>query len=161
MKRLTTLVRKLDISFEVVAGVVLAFMMVVTFSDVIMRAFGHPILGSVEIITFCGAIVIGFALPYSSFTKTHVIVDLLTERLSPRSRAALGAVTKSMGLLFFVFVGYNFILYGLNLMKTGEVSPSFKIPYYPITFGLAVSCFLESFTLLLDMLKLLAGGQDE
>lgn len=161
MKRLTTFVRKVDISFEVVAGVVLAFMMIVTLSDVIMRAFGHPILGTVEIITFSGAIVIGFSLPYSSFMKTHVIVDLLTERLSPRAKAALGAVTKSMGLLFFVFVGYNFILFGLSLMKTGEVSPSFKIPYYPITFGLAVSCFLESFTLLLDMLKLLAGGQDE
>jgi TRAP-type C4-dicarboxylate transport system permease small subunit len=161
MKRLTRFVRKMDISFEAVAGVVLAYMMIVTLSDIIMRAFGHPILGTVEIITFSGAIVIGFSLPYSSFTKTHVVVDLLTERLSPRSKAALGAVTKGMGLLFFVFVGYNFILFGFNLIKTGEVSPSFKIPYYPITFGLAVSCFLESFTLLLDMLNLLAGGQDE
>jgi TRAP-type C4-dicarboxylate transport system permease small subunit len=161
MKRLSAFVRKLDISFEIIAGVVLAFMMIVTVSDIVMRALGHPIMGTVEIVTFCGAIVIGFSLPYSSFTKMHVFVDLLIERLSPRSRAALVSATKAAGCLFFVFVGYNFILFGLKLMKTGEVSSSFRIPYYPVTFGLAMSCFLESLTLLLDTLKTMKGGRDE
>ena len=161
MKRLSAFVRKLDISFEVIAGVVLAFMMIVTVSDIVMRALGHPIMGTVEVITFCGAIVIGFALPHSSFTKMHVFVDLLIERLSPGCRSALVCATKAAGCLFFVLVGYNFILFGLKLMKTGEVSSSFRIPYYPVTFGLAISCFLESLTLLLDMLKAVKGGGDE
>ncbi len=161
MKRLTEFVRKLDISFEVIAGVVLGFMMIITITDIVMRALGYPIIGTVEIVTFCGSIVIGFALPYSSFTRMHVFVDLLIERLSPRPRAALVSATKAAGCLFFIFVGYNFILFGLKLMKTGEVSSSFRIPYYPVTFGLAMSCFLESLTLFLDMLKTMKGARDE
>jgi hypothetical protein len=72
----------------------------------------------------------------------------------------MGFITTSVGLLLFIFIGINFILYGLTLMKTGEVSAGLRIPYYPITFGLALSCFLESLTLLADLVKL-SGGRHE
>ena len=160
MKHFIAFVYRLDLSFHVIAGLTLALMMVVTFTDVVIRIFGRPIVGTMEIISFCGAVVIGFAVPYSSWMKVHVIVDLLTAKVTPRSQVILKAFTKSIGLLFFLFVSYNFIRYGLTLMKTGEVSASFRIPYYPITFGLAVSCFLESLTLLCDLLKLARGGNN-
>jgi len=161
MKRLLTVVYRLDISFHVIAGLTLAFLMIMTLIDIIMRAAGKPIVGTIEIISFCGAVVIGFAIPYSSWMKVHIFVDLLTQKLSPKSKAILQSLTKFIGLLFFLFVSYNFIRYGLTLMRTGEVSASFKIPYYPITFGLAVSCFLESLTLFCDLVKLAKGGKHE
>ncbi len=161
MKRLLTVVYRLDISFHVIAGLTLAFLMVMTLIDIIMRTAGRPIVGTMEIISFCGAVVIGFAIPYSSWMKVHIFVDLLTQKLSRKSQVTLQSLTKSIGLLFFLFVSYNFIRYGLTLMKTGEVSASFKIPYYPITFGLAVSCFLESLTLFCDLVKLTKGGNHE
>ena len=69
----------------------------------------------------------------------------------------MGFITRSAGFVLFIFMGVNFILYGLTLMKTGELSAGLRIPYYPITFGLALSCFLESLTLLADLAKLLGG----
>ena len=154
MKRFLAAVYKLDISFQAVAGVGLAFMMVVTMADITMRAIGKPIVGSIELISFSGAVIIGFAVPYSSWMKSHIIVDFLVERLSANGKRVMGFITTSAGLLLFIFMGINFILYGLTLMKTGEVSAGFRIPYYPITFGLALSCFLESLTLLADLVKL-------
>ena len=147
MKRFFTGVYKLNISFQVVAGVGLVFMMGVTLLDIIMRALSKPIIGAVELISFSGAVIIGFAIPYSSWTRAHIMVDFLVERLSPASKRIMQVVTKLAGLVLFLFIGVNFILYGLNLMKTGELSPGFRIPYYPITFGLALACFLESLTL--------------
>ena len=161
MKRLFAFVYKLDLSFHVVAGVVLGFMMLVTLSDVIMRMVWRPIVGSIEIICFSGAVVVGFALPYSSWKRVHIFVDILILELSQRSRITLRVATKSIGSLLFLFIGVNFILYSLNLIKTGEVSGGLRIPYYPITFGLALSCFLESLTLLCDVLKLVKGGDHE
>lgn len=151
MKRLKAVVYKLDLSFNVIAGAVLAFMMLVTLFDVTMRQFKKPLVGGVEIISFAGAVVIGFALPYSTWKKAHVFVDLLVEKLAPRPRAVLNAVTRSVSILLFLFIGYNFILYGFDLIKTGEVSAGFRLPYYPITFGLALSCFLEALTLFVDL----------
>ena len=89
--------------------------------------------------------------------KAHVYVDLLEEKLSKRARLFLTLGSKVIGIVLFLFIGYNFILYGLSLKQTGEVSPGLKIPFYPITFGLAVSCFMESLTLFSDLLKLFHG----
>jgi TRAP-type C4-dicarboxylate transport system permease small subunit len=147
----------MNISFQAVAGVGLIFMMVVTMIDIIMRAVGRPIIGAVELISFSGAVIIGFAIPHSSWMRAHVIVDFLLERLSPAGKRVMDIATRIVGLILFVFLGVNFILYGLTLMKTGEVSPGFRIPYYPITFGLALACFLESVTLFTQAW----GGQHE
>ena len=161
MKRLITLVYRLDLSSQVVAGLGLAFMMVVTLVDIFMRILGKPIMGAIELICFSGAIVVGFSIPYASWMKSHVYVDLLENKLSRRARTGLQFFNKVVGVLLFLFIGYNFILYGLTLRQTGEVSPGLKIPYYPITFGLAVSCFLESLTLFCDLLKLFRGSENE
>ncbi len=157
MKRFLMIVYKLDVTFQAVAGVGLAFMMAVTVADITMRTLGKPIVGAIELISFSGAVVIGFAVPYSSWMRVHVIVDFLIERLSPRGKRIMEFVTKLVGLILFLFIGVNFILYGLTLMKTGEVSAGLRIPYYPITFGLALSCFLESLTLFAGLLR--AAGE--
>ena len=161
MKRFLTAVHNVDISFQVVAGIGLAFMMAMTMADITMRALGRPIVGSIELISFSGAIIIGFAVPYSSWMRSHVIVDFLVERLSPRARRSMELVTKLAGVVLFLFMGVNFVLYSLTLMKTGEVSAGLRIPYYPITFGLALSCFLESLTLFADLMKVSGGRNDE
>jgi len=154
MKRLKAIVSKLDISFSVIAGAVLAGMMLLTLFDVTMRQFKKPLIGGVELISFAGAVVIGFALPYSTLKKSHIYVDLLVGKLSQRPQAILKMLTKIVTILLFLFIGYNFILYGLDLIKTGEVSAGFRLPYYPITFGLAVACFLEALTLFSDLADL-------
>ena len=50
MKRFTAGVVSLDKSLYVIAGGGLAFMIVLTFFDVILRNLGHPITGSMELI---------------------------------------------------------------------------------------------------------------
>jgi TRAP-type C4-dicarboxylate transport system permease small subunit len=136
-----------------VAGVGLGVMMAVTLVDVVMRYMGRPIFGSMEIVCFTSAVVMGFAIPYTSWSKGHIIVDFLLEMVSPRTVKVLQIITRIMAIALFLFAGYNFILYGLDLMKSKEVTPGFRIPYYPITFGLAVACFLETLTLICDLLK--------
>ena len=48
MKRFFKVVYTLDLSLQVVAGLGLAFMMVVTLIDVTMRFLGKPIIGAIE-----------------------------------------------------------------------------------------------------------------
>ncbi len=161
MKRFLGAVLRIDITFHAIAGSVLAFMMVVTLLDIIMRNLGRPIVGSMEIISFCGSVVVGFAIPYTSWKKAHVYVDFLLVKLNPGNRRIMEIITRCMGIALFAFIGYNFILYGFDLIKTKEVSPSFKLPYYPIPFGLSLSCFLQCLTLIADLLKTVQGGRNE
>ena len=86
MKSLTAAVLKGDKILYTTAGVVLAFMIVLTLCDVILRNLGHPITGSMEIIQYGGSIVFGFSIPYATWIGAQVLVDLITQKRSEERR---------------------------------------------------------------------------
>ena len=64
MKRFTAGIVGIDKALFVLAAGVLGCMILLTLCDVIMRNFGHPITGSMEIIQYGGCIVFGFSIPF-------------------------------------------------------------------------------------------------
>lgn len=160
MKHFTTVVKKVDTVLYVMAGAVLVGMVLLTLCDVILRNFGHPITGSMEIIMYGGALVFGFSIPYASLLKAQVQVDLVIEKLKPKAQKTITVITRIIGICLFLFVAYNFFVYGFDVMKTGETTSSFKIPYYPIVFALSLSFLFQSLTLVYDLVEVL-GGTDE
>jgi TRAP-type C4-dicarboxylate transport system permease small subunit len=161
MKRLMAAVFKGDMILYTIAGVVLAFMIVLTLCDVILRNLGHPITGSMEIIQYGGSIVFGFSIPYATSLGAQVVVDLVTQKLCPKSRKRIKAVTRSIGIIIFLFIAYNFFMYALDVKRTGELTASFKIPYYPFCFALSLSFLFQSLTIFCDLIKTLQGEKHE
>jgi TRAP-type transport system small permease protein len=161
MKRFIAGISNIDKSLYVIAGMVLACMIILTLFDVILRNFGHPITGSMEFIQYGGAIVFGFSIPYGTLLGAQVIVDVLTEKFSPGKKRMIDVVTRSMGVLIFLFVAYNFLVYGIDVQKTGERTASFKIPYYPFALALSFSFLLQSFTIFCDLIKRVKGADHE
>ncbi len=157
MKHLMAGIKKIDSLLYVIAGVVLVVLVLVTLADVILRNFGYPITGSMEIIQYGGAIVFGFSVPFATFLKAQVQVDLITEKLKPGPQRIVSIVTRIIGILLFLFIAYNFFLYGGDVRRTGEVSSSFKIPYYPIVYALAFSFLLQSLTIVYDLIEVVRG----
>jgi TRAP-type C4-dicarboxylate transport system permease small subunit len=144
----------------VVSGLTLAFMFVFTLTNVMMRAFGKPIVGDFEIISFLGAVVIGFAIPYTSLYKGHIIVDFVLAMLPKTASDWMEIATRIIGMAFFLWLGWNFVSMSLDLIKTKEVTPVFRMPYYPISFGLAFCCLAQCVTLVSQVAKI-AGDRHE
>src|SRR5512135_690903 len=161
MKRFTAGIVSIDKSLYVIAGMVLAFMIVLTFFDVILRNLGHPITGSMELIQYGGSIVFGFSIPYGTLLGSQVIVDIITEKLSPGKKRTINIVTRCIGILLFLFIAYNFFVYGIEVRRSGERTASFKVPYYPFAFALSLSFLLQSFTVFRDLLKKVKGAGHE
>jgi len=161
MKRFVAVIANIDKSLYVIAGGVLACMIILTLFDVVLRNFGHPITGSMEFIQYGGAIVFGFSIPYGTLLGAQVIVDILTEKLSPEKKRTIDVITRCVGILIFLFVAYNFLTYGIDVRKTGERTASFKIPYYPFAFALSFSFLLQSFTIFCDLIKTVKGANNE
>jgi TRAP-type C4-dicarboxylate transport system permease small subunit len=147
-------------SLYVIAGGVLACMIILTLFDVILRNFGHPITGSMEIIQYGGAIVFGFSIPYGTVLGAQVIVDIVTDKLSPEAKRTVETITRCIGILLFLFVAYNFFLYGIDVRQTGERTASFRIPYYPFSFALSLSFLLQSLTIFRDLIKTVKGADN-
>ncbi|PKN64567.1 MAG: hypothetical protein CVU57_14215 [Deltaproteobacteria bacterium HGW-Deltaproteobacteria-15] len=161
MKSLTAAVLKGDKILYTTAGVVLAFMIILTLCDVILRNLGHPITGSMEIIQYGGSIVFGFSIPYATWMGAQVIVDLVTQKLGLINQKKIKAVTRSIGIIMFLFIAYNFFMYALDVKRTGELTASFKIPYYPFCFAISLSFLFQSLTIFCDLIKTLQGEKHE
>ena len=161
MKRFMAGIVSVDKSLYVIAGGILAFMIVLTFFDVILRNLGHPITGSMELIQYGGSIVFGFSIPYGTLLGAQIIVDILTDKFSPKKKRIIKVLTRCVGIIIFLFVAYNFFVYGIDVRKTGERTASFKVPYYPFAFALSLSFLLQSFTILRDLVKTVKGADHE
>jgi TRAP-type C4-dicarboxylate transport system permease small subunit len=135
----------------VVAGLALAGSMFLTVSDVILRSFKRPIVGTYELVGLLGALVIGFSLPQTSRVKGHVLMDFLTGSLSTGAQRVLHVLTRILGIVLFAIIGWNLWLLGDDFRKSGEVTLTLQLPLYPVAYSIAICCFVECLVLILDM----------
>jgi TRAP-type C4-dicarboxylate transport system permease small subunit len=148
---------KLSRLINFIGGVSLAFIMFLTVADIILRSFRKPIIGTYEMVAFSGAVVIGFSVPLTSWMRGHVYTDFLVLRFSQKIRNVLNIVTRCLSIVLFILIGWNMILYGMDLRKAGEVSLTLTLPFYPIAYGVGICCFIQCLVLLCDIFKIFGG----
>jgi TRAP-type C4-dicarboxylate transport system permease small subunit len=142
---------------NIIAGISLTFLMLVTVLDVILRSFRTPVVGTYELVMFAGAVVIGFALPLTSWVRGHIFVDFFILRFSKTVRNIFNLSTRSLVTVLFFLIGWNLIKFGIDLQKSGEVSLTLQMPFYPVAYGLGMCCFVQCLVMLCDILKILGG----
>ena len=142
---------------NILAGATLTLIMGITVTDIFLRSLGRPIVGTFELVALFGAVVIGFSLPFTSWMRGHIYVDFFVMKLPPRARSAFHLATRCMGLGLFLLIGWNLIKMGADLSRSGEVSPTLQMPFYPIVYGIGVACLVECLVLFCDIVKVLRG----
>jgi len=140
-----------------IGGVALTFMMFLTVADVLMRAGGHPILGTYELVSLTLAIVIGFTIPKVSLDRGNVYMEILLEKLSKRDKAIMNTFTRILGLVLFAIIGYNLLVIGNEFHTSGEVSSTLKLPFFPISYFVGICCFIECFVFMFDIARIWRG----
>jgi TRAP-type C4-dicarboxylate transport system permease small subunit len=137
-----------------IGGAALTFMMFLTVCDVTLRAFGHPIMGTFEIVSQSLAIVIGFGIPKVSADRGHVYMEFVTERLSRRNRAILQTFTRIICIALFILIAYNLIGVGNEFRLSGEVTSTIRLPFFPLAYAVGICCFLQVFVFLNDIINI-------
>jgi TRAP-type C4-dicarboxylate transport system permease small subunit len=157
LERLLNAVGRLSRFINVIAGVAITFIMLLTVLDVILRSFRRPIVGTYELVAFSGAVVVGFAIPLTSWMRGHIYVDFFTGKLPKTVRTLFNLATRGMAIGLFLLIGWNLVKMGMDLHQSGEVSLTLQLPFYPVAYGVAVSCFVQCLVLMMDMVKIVRG----
>jgi TRAP-type C4-dicarboxylate transport system permease small subunit len=145
---------KVIVTLNHIGGAALTFMMLLTVSDVLLRAFGHPIMGTFEIVSQSLAVVIGFGIPKVSVDRGHVYMEFLLDRLSNKSKALLNTFTRVICILLFILIAYNLMGVGNEFRLSGEVTSTIRLPFFPLAYAVGVCCFLQVFVFLNDIMTL-------
>jgi len=148
---------KLSKLMNVIAYAALTFIMLLTVADVVLRFFGYPIVGTFEIVGFGGAVAIGFGIPLTSWLRAHIYVDFVIQKFPKWGMNTMNILTRVIGIALFILIGYNLFIYATDLYKSGEVSLTRQIPFYPIAYGMGVCCFIQCLVLITDIIKVIGG----
>jgi len=134
-------------------GVALLFLMSLATGNVVLRIFGAPYRGAYELVAFSGAIVIAFALGYTQKRKDHIVVDILTQKFSKGTNRILDGINYFITMILFGIVCWQVSVWGVKIMRSGEVSETLKVIFYPFVFSVSLGFGVLSLTLLLDFLN--------
>ena len=136
-----------------IGGVFLVSMILLICADIVLRKFRVPISGSVELVSFFGAIVAAFALGDTQSKRGHVAVDILCNVFPKQLQRVLNVINNLICLIFFALATWQIARKAAILHRTGEVSETLKIIYYPFIYSVAFGCAVLVLVFLTDLLK--------
>ena len=143
-----------------VAGLCLAAMILMTCANIFLRIVWIPLKGTYELMGYFGALVTAFALGYTQMKKGHIAVDVLVTLFKPKAQKLLQAISCLICTIFFSIAGWQIFQYGTTLWRTGEVTETLRIAYYPFAYGVAGGCLLLALVMLIEFLQLLFRRQE-
>lgn len=136
-------------ALAVIAGIALISMMLLVVFNAIKRIFSDPISGTVEIVSWLGAITGVFALGYTQLNKGHVFIDMLLDRFPTSIHKLIHTFMNVVSIAFFLIAAWQIALYGIGLKNNGVVSQTIQFSFYP----LVILCSLGFFGLVLAIMK--------
>lgn len=141
------------------AGLCLAAMILMTCANIFLRVVWVPLKGTYELMGYFGALVTAFALGYTQMKKAHIAVDVLVTLFNRKVQLILQGINCLICTIFFSLAGWQIAQYATTLWKTGEVTETLLIAYYPFAYGVAGGCLLLALVMLVEFLKLLFTRQ--
>jgi TRAP-type C4-dicarboxylate transport system permease small subunit len=126
------------------ANALIIFLVIVVVADIVASYFlNRPIIWMVEFT--------GYALVYITFlatahvlkTEGHVRIDLVTNRLSPRTQDLVNSITSVIGAATCLITSWYGGLATWQYFQLGYVSPTaLEIPLTPVVAVIPIGCFL-------------------
>jgi C4-dicarboxylate transporter DctQ subunit len=159
MRAFVGILKKVSRWMNSLAGIILFIMMMLTVTDVVLRIFDKPIVGTYELVAVLCAVAIGYAIPQTSLERGHIYVDFLIENRAPAIRNGFFIFTRLLGISLFFLLAWNLFLKGNHLYMGGDVSQTLHVPYYPVAYALVFCCIVECFVLMTDIARIFDRGE--
>jgi tripartite ATP-independent transporter DctM subunit len=139
---------------NVIGVAALSCMIIVTFVNVFLRyVFNRPIAGVeaiTEVIMICA---IFFAVAHTHNTKSHISVDLVSNKLTEKPRLALEFITTLLSAGLFGIVSWRTLDYAIMLFSDNRLHDKFiGIPSGPFGVVIVIGCVSLFLLLIRDLL---------
>ena len=154
MDRVSKIIESICRGFNAVSKGCLAAMVVLVAGNVICRLTPlGPISGTFELTGYLGALLTAFALGHNQVIRGNIAVEFLVSRLSHKTQAAIDSLVFFVSGVLCILIFWRCVEEAIDLSKTGEVSPTLSIPFFPIFLGIALGAALLCLVFFTDTLK--------
>ena len=119
---------------KIIGAACLVGMMFMTCADVVGRALGRPIFGSVEIVGFMATLAVVMAMPYTHQVQGHIGVEILVRLFSEKTQTIIDICTGIVSLILFSVISWRMAVYAHTMQESGEVSMNLELPEHAIIY---------------------------
>jgi TRAP-type C4-dicarboxylate transport system permease small subunit len=92
--------------------------------------------------------------------KGHVAVSLIVQLFPKRLQGIIESMISILGIILFGLIAWQSFLYGLDCQRSGEVSLTLELPFYPIIYGVALGSGVVCLVLLADLVEAIGKVKD-
>ena len=138
---------------KIIGAACLVGMTFLTCADVVGRALGHPIFGSVEIVGFMATLAVVMAMPYTHQVQGHIGVEILVRLLSEKTQTIIDICTGIISLILFTVISWRMVVYAHTMQESGEVSMNLELPEHVIIYLTAVCLVVFTLIILKDIIN--------
>ena len=138
---------------KIIGAACLVGMMLLTCADVIGRAFGHPIFGSVEIVGFMATLAVVMAMPYTHQVQGHIGVEIIVRLFSEKTQIIIDICTGIISLILFAVVTWRMTDYGNTMKTSGEVSMNLELPEHWVIYMTSFCLLVFTLVILRDIIN--------
>ena len=138
---------------KVAGAACLVGMTFLTCADVVGRFFRHPILGSVELVTFMAALSVALALPYTHQVKGHIGVELLVRILPRNVQLTIDIITGTLSLVLMAIITWRMAIYAGTIGRSGEVSMELRLPVDWVIYIVAFCFFIFTLVIVQELIN--------
>ena len=151
--QIKTKIEKICKFCDYIAYIGISLTIVITVMEFICRSFGKPIEGTYDIIGLIQVILVCSAIPYCTFQKGHIRVDMFMARLPKRVQVVIDSIIGLLSIGFFLCVAWQSVMLGNSFRRTGDVSMTVFIPFYPFVYIIALSCIFVALLIVSDIIE--------
>lgn len=131
-------------------------MMLLGSANVILRLFHSPILGTVDVISLLGAVVIFFAWAYTEVQKGHISIGLVVSRFPQRVQAIIDSITGFLCVGICALLAWQTGVHGMRLWHTGETTATIELSYFPLVLGAGFCCAVLCLVFVIELVESIA-----
>ena len=138
---------------KIIGAACLVGMTFLTCADVVGRALGRPIFGSVEIVGFMAILSVVMALPYTHQVQGHIGVEIVVRLFSEKTQTIIDICTGLISLILFAVVTWRMTVYANTMKASGEVSMNLELPEHFVIYVTAVCLLIFTLIILQDLIN--------
>lgn len=146
---------------DYIAGYALVLVMLLVVANVVLRAFGVPIMGTVEFVGLLTAIAVGMSLAHCATSGGHIAVSLFFSKMSKGLQQITSILVNTVVFIFLWVIVWRLWIYAVTLRDTGQISLTMGISFYPFVMAIAVGFAIYSLVVLVKIADNFKGGVEE
>lgn len=125
------------------AGLTLLVVLGLTVADITLRTgFNDPISGTVEVTALLLLVLVFLGVAYSEDLGDHIAVDLVYERIGPRSKQILDVFAGLLSVFVMGLMAFQIYHFALRQRDAGAETPVLAWPLWPFALVAAFGSLL-------------------